>query len=147
VVLSACHSGRHRISSGDELAGLGRTLLAAGATALVASVRPVPDLATALLMTWFYDQIDPYIPPGIDEVSAALATAQRQIQDITARDLITWADEHAAKGGDCAVLAEALTAVAHEAGGDGDDPANPAYLAKPFADPMHWAAFAVYGAG
>jgi tetratricopeptide (TPR) repeat protein len=151
VVLSACHSGRHRISSGDELAGLGRTLLAAGATALVASVRPVPDLATALLMTWFYDEIDPYIPPGIDQVSAALAAAQRQIQDITARDLITWAEQHAAKGGDCAVLAEALTAVAHEAAGAGSaddrDPADPAYLAKPFADPMHWAAFAVYGAG
>jgi tetratricopeptide (TPR) repeat protein len=147
VVLSACHSGRHRVSNGDELAGLGRTLLAAGATALVASVRPVPDLATALLMTWFYDQIDPYIPPGIGDVTAALAAAQRQIQDITARDLITWAEQHAAKGGDCAVLAEAVTAVAHEAGGDGGDPTDSAYLAKPFADPMHWAAFAVYGAG
>jgi tetratricopeptide (TPR) repeat protein len=155
VVLSACHSGRHRIGHGDELAGLGRTLLAAGATALVASVRPVPDLATALLMTWFYDHIDPYIPPGINEVSAALTAAQRQIQDITARDLITWAEQHAAKGGDCAVLADAVTAIAHEAASgddedseaDGEDPANPAYLAKPFADPMHWAAFAVYGAG
>ncbi|MET0233421.1 MAG: CHAT domain-containing protein [Kibdelosporangium sp.] len=147
VVLSACHSGRHQVGPGDELAGLGRTLLAAGATALVASVRPVPDLATALLMTWFYDRIDPYLPATVEHVSTALVSAQSQMRDITARDLIAWAQQHAGNGGDRAVLAEALTEAAREAAGRPDDLEDPAYLVKPFADPMHWAAFAVYGAG
>ena len=35
VVLSACHVGRHQVRRGDDLAGLGRTLIAAGATALI----------------------------------------------------------------------------------------------------------------
>jgi hypothetical protein len=42
VVLSACHSGRHHMRYGDELAGLSRTLLAPGATALVSSLRRCP---------------------------------------------------------------------------------------------------------
>jgi hypothetical protein len=42
VVLSACHSGRHHVRYGDELAGLSRTLLAPRATALVSSLRRCP---------------------------------------------------------------------------------------------------------
>src|SRR5262249_28808537 len=91
VVLSACHSGRHQVGSGDELAGLGRTLLAAGAAAMVTSYRPVPDLATALLMTWFYEQLDSTVPLDLYRVGEALTAAQQRLRDATARDLIAWA--------------------------------------------------------
>lgn len=56
VVLSACNTGRGRIT-GDGVVGLSRSFLAAGANNLVASLWAVPDEATALLMTEFYQQL------------------------------------------------------------------------------------------
>lgn len=171
VLLSACHVGRHQVRRGDDLAGLGRTLLAAGATALIMSPRPVPDLPTALLMTWLHDQLDPATPWDLDQVSAALATAQHRVRDVTARDLITWCAGHAGTGHEQSLLACALVATAHQAAGNpfqqavwlehhraGGQPdervwalqtvltADPAYVARPFADPVNWSSFAVFGA-
>jgi hypothetical protein len=54
VCLSACQTGRHRIAAGDELVGLSRGFFYAGASALLASLWPVPDGSTADLMTAFY---------------------------------------------------------------------------------------------
>ncbi|MEM9806101.1 MAG: CHAT domain-containing tetratricopeptide repeat protein [Cyanobacteria bacterium P01_D01_bin.56] len=56
VVLSACNTGRGRIT-GDGVVGLSRAFLAAGANNLVASLWAVPDDATAMLMTEFYQQL------------------------------------------------------------------------------------------
>ncbi|MEM9486927.1 MAG: CHAT domain-containing tetratricopeptide repeat protein, partial [Cyanobacteria bacterium P01_F01_bin.116] len=56
VVLSACNTGRGRIT-GDGVVGLSRSFLAAGANNLVASLWAVPDEATAILMTEFYQQL------------------------------------------------------------------------------------------
>ncbi|MBT9314843.1 CHAT domain-containing tetratricopeptide repeat protein [Leptothoe spongobia] len=56
VVLSACNTGRGRIT-GDGVVGLSRSFLAAGANNLVASLWAVPDEATAMLMTEFYQQL------------------------------------------------------------------------------------------
>lgn len=176
VVLTACHSGKHRVRRGDELAGLGVTLLAAGASALVINVQAVSDLSTALLMTWFYDQLAPTATWDPDHVGEALAHAQRRVRDVTARDLITWAADHTAADADQANLSYDLTRLAHETAGNVDERAawtahrrhllrtgtpptdvdwdrqrrlirDPAYLARPFADPMYWAPFTVLGAG
>lgn len=171
VLLSACHVGRHQVRRGDDLAGLGRTLLAAGSTGLVMSPRPVPDLPTALLMTWLHDQLDPGTPWDLDQVSAALAAAQHRVRDVTARDLITWCAGHAGTGHEQSLLACALVASAHQAagnpfqqtawlehhrsGGPSDErewalqtmlTADPAYVVRPFAHPVNWASFAVFGA-
>lgn len=54
VVLSACQTGLNRPMAGDELLGLARGFLAAGATALVASIWAVDDEITAILMREFY---------------------------------------------------------------------------------------------
>ena len=54
VVLSACESGRGQSSSGDELLGLARAFLGAGAATLVVSQWMVQDETTALLMDHFY---------------------------------------------------------------------------------------------
>ncbi|MFG6103151.1 CHAT domain-containing tetratricopeptide repeat protein [Leptothoe sp. EHU-05/26/07-4] len=56
VVLSACNTGRGQIT-GDGVVGLSRSFLAAGANNLVASLWAVPDEATAMLMTEFYQQL------------------------------------------------------------------------------------------
>ena len=54
VTLSACESGLGRISRGDEIQGFTRSFLTAGTAALVASLWPVADDSTELLMTTFY---------------------------------------------------------------------------------------------
>jgi CHAT domain-containing protein len=53
VVLSACDTGRGQIT-GDGIIGLSRTLLAAGIPSAIVSLWPVPDKATAELMSRFY---------------------------------------------------------------------------------------------
>ena len=54
VVLSACETGRAAVQGGDELIGLGRAFLHAGAKALVQSLWRVEDRATARLMSHLY---------------------------------------------------------------------------------------------
>jgi len=57
VTLSACESGLGRIARGDEILGFTRSFLTAGASGLVASLWPVADDSTELLMTTFYGQL------------------------------------------------------------------------------------------
>ncbi len=54
VTLSACQTGRHLVSQGEELLGLMRGFLAAGAATLVLTHWSVADHATANLMEQFY---------------------------------------------------------------------------------------------
>jgi tetratricopeptide (TPR) repeat protein len=56
VVLSACNTGRGRIT-GDGVIGLSRSFLSAGAASVVVSLWAVPDAPTATLMTEFYRQL------------------------------------------------------------------------------------------
>jgi CHAT domain-containing protein len=53
VVFSACETGTGRVAGGDELLGLGRSLIAAGARAAVVTLWPVNDQSAAVLMTRF----------------------------------------------------------------------------------------------
>jgi CHAT domain-containing protein/Tfp pilus assembly protein PilF len=53
VVLSACDTGRGRIT-GDGVIGLSRSLILAGTPSVIVSLWAVPDAATATLMTEFY---------------------------------------------------------------------------------------------
>lgn len=55
VTLSACETGRHVIGGGDEILGLTRAFLAAGAASLLISHWAVEDISTRLLMRRFYD--------------------------------------------------------------------------------------------
>ncbi len=54
VCLSACPSGRAGAAPGDELVGLARGFLHAGAASLLVSLWPVDDRSTSELMTHFY---------------------------------------------------------------------------------------------
>jgi CHAT domain-containing protein len=51
VCLSACQSGRSWVGGGDELIGLARGFLHAGASSLIVSLWPVQDASTADLMS------------------------------------------------------------------------------------------------
>ncbi len=54
VTLSACETGRNVVGGGDELLGLMRAFLTAGAASLALSLWAVEDSSTALLMEVFY---------------------------------------------------------------------------------------------
>jgi CHAT domain-containing protein len=54
VTLSACETGRARPSGGDELIGLGRAVLYAGAAALVTTLWAINDDYAVRLMEQFY---------------------------------------------------------------------------------------------
>jgi CHAT domain-containing protein len=54
VVLSACRTGAGRVVRGEEVLGLGRALLAAGARAVVVTLWAIDDVSAALLMTEFH---------------------------------------------------------------------------------------------
>lgn len=54
VTLSACQTGRSAVGGGDELLGLMRALLYAGAASLVLTLWTVEDRSTAALMERFY---------------------------------------------------------------------------------------------
>lgn len=58
VTLSACETGLSKIANGDDLVGLTRGFLYAGSSSIVASLWKVDDLATSLLMTRFYKELD-----------------------------------------------------------------------------------------
>jgi len=55
VVLSACQTGRSRVDGGEELLGLLRAFLFAGAATVLASLWRVSDESTRLFMASFYD--------------------------------------------------------------------------------------------
>jgi CHAT domain-containing protein len=57
VTLSACHTGVNKVFPGDELQGLMRGFLHAGAPSLVASLWATSDIATAELMKEMYKRI------------------------------------------------------------------------------------------
>jgi CHAT domain-containing protein len=54
VALSACETGVSRVAPGDEVLGLVRAFMLAGAGAVLATLWPVEDAACAALMTDFY---------------------------------------------------------------------------------------------
>ena len=57
VTLSACETGRANIAASDELIGLGRGFLYAGAGALLVSMWQVPDISTLHFMERFYEAL------------------------------------------------------------------------------------------
>ncbi|MFN8490823.1 MAG: CHAT domain-containing tetratricopeptide repeat protein [Caldilineaceae bacterium] len=73
VTLSACDSGQSLVGGGDELLGLLRAFLYAGAASLVVSHWRVADQTTQQLMVLFYSQL-----AAGESKAAALANAQRQ---------------------------------------------------------------------
>ena len=74
VTLSGCQTGRSVVGGGDELLGLMRALLYAGAQSVVLSLWAVEDRSTARLMELFYGRLAQGWGKG-----AALRQAQVQL--------------------------------------------------------------------
>jgi CHAT domain-containing protein len=76
VTLSACESGRSQVLVGDELIGLVRAFLGAGASTLGVSLWLVQDNTTAWLMEKYYERLRDGAGPA-----AALRTAQLALKE------------------------------------------------------------------
>lgn len=85
VTLSACETGLGKNASGDELVGLTRAFLFAGADTIVSSLWAVEDNATAKLMQSFYRQL------GKQNKREALRFAQMKVRDEYNSHPVFWA--------------------------------------------------------
>ena len=74
VVLSACHSGRGKISI-EGVLGLARAFLMAGAKSVVTALWAIPDYATLTFMKKFYKNLREM------RVGDALSTTMSQMQE------------------------------------------------------------------
>jgi CHAT domain-containing protein len=75
AVLSACETAAGRISDGDDVVGLTRAFLAAGAPSVLTTLWPIDDEASAALVTAFYRHLR---TPGTS-LAAALRAAQLEV--------------------------------------------------------------------
>jgi CHAT domain-containing protein/tetratricopeptide (TPR) repeat protein len=130
VTLSACASGLTYILPGDELLGLPRAFLYAGAPTIVCAPWEAPDLVALLLMERFYS----YVRQG-QRPAAALRDAAVSLRRMTGRDLVNrlahWCERYPEETSDLQlprVGAEQMDQLV-------------------FADPSYWALFFVIGRG
>jgi len=95
VVLSACNTGRGRISS-DGIVGLSRSLILAGATSVLVSLWSVPDAPTSSLMSEFYQQLQIFSDKAQALRQAMLKTKEHHPnpRDWAAFTLIGESDSH-----------------------------------------------------
>lgn len=177
VVMSACDTGRAAVLRGDELMGLARAILYAGADSVLVSLWPVDDLATALLMDAFY-RARSVLSGGASDTAEALRQAQLALRSMTAKEALAATTRLAAKarsiGEDMPggtnlspatphpVIGEvsaprvagrargAVPPAAATALGDTQTPwARPGWASGegPYAHPYYWAAFALICGG
>ncbi|MGM1064812.1 CHAT domain-containing protein, partial [Saccharothrix sp. Mg75] len=108
VTLSACQSGVAHRREGDELFGLPRALIYAGASAVLVSLWSVDEVATGLLMNSFYRARK----AGAGKAEA-LRTAQLAARASTCADVI---DYCTAVGGDERAVARSVADIRFRAG-------------------------------
>jgi CHAT domain-containing protein len=85
VTFSACETGLAERAPGDELIGLTRGLIYAGARAVLVSLWPVDEISTSILMHEFYRALR----QGTGKATA-LREAQHRLRTMTAADAIAY---------------------------------------------------------
>jgi CHAT domain-containing protein/tetratricopeptide (TPR) repeat protein len=147
VVLSACATGLHDIHrTPEEFIGLAGAFMTVGAAAVVGTLWPVSDVATALLTARFYDlHLTEALPPAM-----ALRRAQLWLRDATRTELAAYAQgrldaaqTRQLEQGVGGAAANSGEAAARGNNGFGAQPAPSA--ARPFAHPVYWGAFVLTG--
>lgn len=133
VILSACESGvterRHRP---EEFQGFVTTLLRLGAEAVVAANWPVDDMASAFIIGRFLElHLREALAPA-----AALNQAQVWAKGASSEELVGYL--RARRGGMSRLERGAAARIALRLQTHGAH--------RPFADPLHWAAYSLWGA-
>ena len=133
AVLSACQTGITEFERvPDEVIGLPAGFLQAGVPGVVATLWPVNDRSTAVLVAEFYrlllaERQDP---------ATALRRARGHLRDATARELAEWFERRYDDSG-------GTDLAAYEAAADLRSRPDPAD--RPYADPVYWAGFVYSG--
>ena len=133
AVLSACQTGITEFERvPDEVIGLPAGFLQAGVPGVVATLWPVNDRSTAVLVAEFYrllltERQDP---------ATALDRARGYLRDATARELAEWFERRYDDSG-------GTDLAAYEAAADLRSRPDPAD--RPYADPVYWAGFVYSG--
>jgi CHAT domain-containing protein len=86
VTLSACETGLAKVTQGDEIIGLARSFIFAGAPSLITSLWKVDDLATAIMVKRFYRSLASGMPKA-----EALRRAQLVVRDAVNTQPAAWA--------------------------------------------------------
>jgi CHAT domain-containing protein/tetratricopeptide (TPR) repeat protein len=131
VTLSACMSGVTHVVPGDELLGLQRAFLYAGAPAVVCTLWEAADMVALLVMDHFYEGLKQGQAPA-----AALRDAQVAAREMTGRGLLAALDRW--RSADPALVA---------ALGELPEVPDDALDAPIYADPLYWAPFMLIGRG
>jgi CHAT domain-containing protein/tetratricopeptide (TPR) repeat protein len=141
LVLSACQTAViDPDGPADEVRNLAAAVLQAGAGAVLASLWPVDDRATCLLVARFAEE---WLPRRAQEgPAAALARAQRWLRTSTAADL----DASCPPG---IVLPDMTRRTTRVRGGPADEPARRLEATqthgRPYAEPYFWAGLLLVG--
>ncbi|GAB4200926.1 MAG: hypothetical protein OHK0022_22480 [Roseiflexaceae bacterium] len=125
VVLSACTTGLSKVRPGDELFGIPRALLHAGAATVLCTLWDTEDCVAVWVMDSYYRALGQGLPPA-----QALRQAQIAVQRLTGREIASMLDR----------LAATVPAVPDILRAAAEDPDS-----RPFADPLSWAPFVIIG--
>ncbi|HEU4321690.1 MAG TPA: CHAT domain-containing tetratricopeptide repeat protein [Roseiflexaceae bacterium] len=129
VTLSACTTGLSHVVPGDELQGLPRAFLYAGAPTVVCTLWEAADLVTLLVMERFYQGLRGGAAPA-----AALRDAQVAVRDLSGAELANTLARWRSAGGELAALGDNFPVIAADQ-----------HNTQPFADPQYWAPFMLIG--
>ncbi len=135
VVLSACQTGRGKLTRGEGMVGLSHAFFHAGARSLLVSLWSVNDVSTSLLMERFYENL---IQRKLRK-SAALREAKQWLRGLTRKQvtkLIESGNEAARRNRDFGA-----PVVSTEGISDEDTKEHP------YAHPYYWAPFVLIGDG
>src|SRR5581483_1102358 len=164
AILSACQTAIPNVHGAvDEVRSLAVGLIQAGARAVLASLWPVDDRATYLLMTCFAQEWLPNV--DAEPPAAALARAQRWLRTVTNRELQQWeaallpqewkgaVEAELPPSGDMAPASQTGEPLPSSFRYDSSDArmiirgiaSSHEPDERPFADPMYWAGFQITG--
>lgn len=136
VVLSACRTALGETTGGDDVLGLTRGLLGAGARAALVSLWPVADVSTSLLMGFFYRRLRAGLAPA-----AALQAAQNELRQLSADQ----ATRHLTQLRQSPGLADPQLPPAERVRDFAIPGLDPLEHAPDYSHPFYWAPFIVVG--
>ncbi|MEZ4708623.1 MAG: CHAT domain-containing tetratricopeptide repeat protein [Caldilineaceae bacterium] len=145
VTLSACESGLNRVQRGDELFGMVRAFMFAGAAALVVTQWRVDERSTHILMERFYQNLQQKmsIPQALQEAQLYLRLLTRAQVDAILLRLMTESTQR--NTGKLSGVTKSNTLHNERQGGPPNTAASTSDQERVFDDPYHWAPFVLIG--